>query len=430
MIRSLRLRLTLLYAALSALVLAAAFGAGGFFECRSLISADRAQLQAAADAVARHLRQENSLSDAWLARQEAAYSCRFYLEDGGAPLAHVQLSGAAAAMTKAALAAGEALAPGQGELFRFAGGDGRQYDCAALALVSADLRLPGATLYALRDAAVLQGRLVLTALRYTGLWLAGSALLAGAGALLARLALKPTEAALRAQKEFIAAASHELRSPLTVIKSSLQAARDTPERQEKLLAAAEREADRMGRLTDELLFLAGRDARALALAPESLAPDTFLLEVYEAFLAPMAQSGHPLRVTLPESPLPAVTADKERLFQLFSILLRNAAEYAPAGTEVELAVVPSGRGVIFSVRDHGPGVPAAERKRIFERFSRGQHSRAGKEHFGLGLSIASEIAAAHAARLWVEDATGGGAVFRLAFRAPGGPPKPPGAAPR
>ena len=71
------------------------------------------------------------------------------------------------------------------------------------------------------------------------------------------------------------------------------------------------------------------------------------------------------------------------------------------------------RGVLFSVRDHGPGVPEKDRQRIFRRFARGEECRTGKEHFGLGLSIARQIAALHGGRLWVEDAPGGGAAFCL-----------------
>ena len=78
-----------------------------------------------------------------------------------------------------------------------------------------------------------------------------------------------------------------------------------------------------------------------------------------------------------------------------------------------LSHISKGAGVIFSVRDHGPGVPEKDRQRIFRRFARGEECRTGKEHFGLGLSIARQIAALHGGRLWVEDAPGGGAVFFL-----------------
>ena len=181
----------------------------------------------------------------------------------------------------------------------------------------------------------------------------------------------------------------------------------------KLLGIAGAEVARLQRLTEELLFLAGQDAHILRLCPEELEPDTFLLEVWEAWRAPLRQSGHELTLELPDEPFSPIRADKARLEQLFTILLHNAMEYTPPGTAIELAAGRKGAGVIFSVRDHGPGVPEKDRQRIFRRFARGEECRTGKEHFGLGLSIARQIAALHGGRLWVEDAPGGGAVFFL-----------------
>lgn len=142
-------------------------------------------------------------------------------------------------------------------------------------------------------------------------------------------------------------------------------------------------------------------------------PDTLLLEVWEAWQAPVRESGRTLVADLPEEPLPSVQADPQRLEQLFGILLHNALDYTPEGGQIRLAVRAQGRAVRFSVRDQGPGVPDADKQRIFRRFARGESSRTGKEHFGLGLSIAHQIAVLHGGRLWVEDAPGKGAEFCL-----------------
>ena len=133
-------------------------------------------------------------------------------------------------------------------------------------------------------------------------------------------------------------------------------------------------------------------------ALEEVDTDTFLIELYGRF-APMARArGHALTLDLPDAPLPALYADAGRLEQLFAVLLNNAFEYAPAGTPVELkAEAPAGGGLRIDVTDHGPGVPDADKQRIFERFTRGDPSRTGKAHFGLGLAVAAEIAALHGA---------------------------------
>ena len=412
MIPALRRRLTGLYALLSALVLAAALAAGGMLEARALCRADEESLLQALETLAARVN-SGALADSWLAELEQTYDCRFYLEDNGVPLAYTRQNGTRDLVAGDLLARCAVLPAGQTGRFTFTGPDGRQYRCAALALVPANLRQPARPLLALRSAAPLRRQLAEVAVKYSLLWAGGVALLAAAGALLARIALKPTGEALRRQNEFVAAASHELRSPLTVIKSSLQAAADEPTRQDRLLAIARAETDRMQRLTEELLFLAGQDAHGLTPRPETLEPDTLLLEFWEAWQAPARQSGHPLTLNLPDDPLPALRADRQRLEQLLGILLHNALDYTPAGGGIELTACRRGKAVRFSVRDHGPGVPDRDKGRIFRRFARGESSRTGKEHFGLGLSIARQIALLHKGKLWVEDAPGGGAVFYL-----------------
>ena len=413
MMRSLRLRLTGLYALLSALVLAAALVAGALLEARDLRQAGDESLLDAAAAVAARLAGATTLADSWLAEQEQAYECLYYLEDNGVPLEHTEKNGSAALLTGEALDRCAALGAGQSAVFGFEAADGEVWRCAALALAPANLRHGPRLLLALRSTASLNAQLAGVAVKYALLWVGGTALLTAAGALLSHIALKPTAVALRQQNEFVAAASHELRAPLTVIKSSLQAAASEPARRDKLLTIAGAEVARLQRLTEELLFLAGQDAHILRLCPEELEPDTFLLEVWEAWRAPLRQSGRDLTLELPDEPFSPIRADKARLEQLFTILLHNAMEYTPPGTAIELAAERKGAGVIFSVRDHGPGVPEKDRQRIFRRFARGEECRTGKEHFGLGLSIARQIAALPGGRLWVEDAPGGGAVFFL-----------------
>lgn len=413
MMRSLRLRLTGLYALLSALVLAAALVAGALWEARDLRQAGDESLLDAASAVAARLAGATTLADSWLTEQEQAYDCVYYLEDNGVPLEHTEKNGSKALLTDEALDRCAGLGAGQSAVFDFETANGEIWRCAAVALAPANLRHGPRLLLAFRSTALLNAQLAGVAVKYALLWVGGTALLTAAGALLAHIALKPTAVALRQQNEFVAAASHELRAPLTVIKSSLQAAASEPARRDKLLAIAGAEVTRLQRLTEELLFLAGQDAHILRLCPEELEPDTFLLEVWEAWRAPLRQSGHELTLELPDEPFSPIRADKARLEQLFTILLHNAMEYTPPGTAIELAAERRGAGVLFSVRDHGPGVPEKDRQRIFRRFARGEECRTGKEHFGLGLSIARQIALLHGGKLWVEDAPGGGAVFLL-----------------
>ena len=254
--------------------------------------------------------------------------------------------------------------------------------------------------------------------QYAGLWALGAVVLALLCRWMVGRALRPTAQALQKQREFIAAAGHELRSPLTVLKASLQAAQapETAGQAPQFLHNAAAEADRLARLTDDLLILAGGDAGVWRTALAKLDADTFLIELYGRF-APVARAqGHTLTLSLPDAPLPALHADAQRLEQLFAVLLNNAFEYAPAGTPVELtARVTAQGGLCVAVADHGPGVPDADKRRIFDRFARGDPSRTDKAHFGLGLAVAAEIAALHGAGLQVQDTPGGGATFVVSW---------------
>lgn len=149
--------------------------------------------------------------------------------------------------------------------------------------------------------------------------------------------------------------------------------------------------------------------------------DTFLIELYERYTPVAAAQGRALTLELPEQPLPAIYADAQRLEQLFAVLLGNAFDHTPPGTPVELCAEMCRGGkreVRVLVIDHGPGVPQADKARIFDRFARGDGSRTDKTHLGLGLAVAAEIAALHGAALRVQDTPGGGATFALLWPLP------------
>ena len=426
---ALRRRLTLLFALLTAAVLAAALA----LTCRM------AQNEAAAgadlvyagivSAVEDAVTANGLLRDSWLAGQESAGRVVIYIEDNGLPLAFPGGWTPADGRDRlAALAKEQAAAAGlhadwaQRQRVEFAlVGDGLagSYHCTALVLPHA--RADGAAaVYLVRDTGALHARLQAMAWQYAGLWVLGAAVLAALCRWMVGLALRPTAQTLQKQREFIAAAGHELRSPLTVLKAALQAAQEpaTADRAAQFLHSAVAETDRLARLTDDLLILAGGDAGVLQTELACLDADTFLIELYDRY-APVARAqGHTLTLRLPDAPLPALHADAARLEQLFAVLLHNAFEYAPAGTPVEItAALPPRGGLCVAVADHGPGVPDADKARIFDRFARGDPSRTDKAHFGLGLAVAAEIAALHGATLRVTDTPGGGATFVVQWAA-------------
>ena len=427
MLDRLQRRLTVLFSLLTAAVLAAALA----LTCRMAQSEYRAGadllfaniVAAVEDAVT----QNGMVRDSWLARQEIAGRVVIYLEDNGQPLRFP--GGWTPADDRAQLvelARQQAAAAGldtgrmrrQRVSFDLAGQALRQsYACTALVLPHEQLGT-AAVLYVIRDMGQVRARLGRMVWQYAGLWALGAVVLTLLCRWMVGRALRPTAQALQKQREFIAAAGHELRSPLTVLKASLQAAQapETAGQAPQFLHSAAAEADRLARLTDDLLILAGGDAGVWRTALAKLDADTFLIELYGRF-APVARAqGHTLTLNLPDAPLPALHADAQRLEQLFAVLLNNAFEYAPAGTPVELtARVTAQGGLCVAVADHGPGVPDADKRRIFDRFARGDPSRTDKAHFGLGLAVAAEIAALHGAGLQVQDTPGGGATFVVSW---------------
>jgi len=219
----------------------------------------------------------------------------------------------------------------------------------------------------------------------------------------------------RLRRALVGAVSHDLRTPLATIKlasSSLlgaPAALDAPAAQE-LLGLIDAQADRLDRLVANLLDMTRIQAGAYRVdrSPVALAQ---LVEDAVASLRPTTAS-EAVRVRLP-SDLPPVEADAALVRQVLVNLVENALRHSPDGVPVEIAAVVDRTGeVVCTVDDAGPGVPPADRERIFQMFDR----REAGGRAGLGLAIAKAFVEAHGQRLWVEDAPGGGA--RFAFSLP------------
>jgi two-component system, OmpR family, sensor kinase len=194
--------------------------------------------------------------------------------------------------------------------------------------------------------------------------------------------------ALIAQREFVANASHQLRTPLTGLRLRLEAAElksGDPEVKREL-AAAERETARLADLLGQLLSLArepdARTREALSLADEAEAA----LHRWEA---PARSSGHELALVGDDGS--TVESSRADVAAILDNLIENALNYSPAGTTVTIEVGGDAQWARLAVCDEGPGVDAAERERLFDRFYRGSGSR-GTEGTGLGLAVVEALA--------------------------------------
>ncbi len=251
-------------------------------------------------------------------------------------------------------------------------------------------------------------------------YIASLLLLSVVGVRLIDRALLPAVESRKRQTRFVAAASHELRSPLSVIAANAATIAARTDAAEQAAAAIEGECARMSRLIGDMLLLASTDAKDWPVKLAAVEADTVLLNVYERYAPLAAARGCALKLFLPEAPLPRVAADAERLGEVLSILLDNALAYGVSEESrvLELAARPRARGVSLTVTDHGKGLTDAQKAQVFERFYRGDASRKEKQHFGLGLSIAQELIRLQNGRLTAEDTPGGGCTFRVTLFSP------------
>lgn len=229
-----------------------------------------------------------------------------------------------------------------------------------------------------------------------------------------RKMIRPLEKSRKEQNAFIAAASHELRSPLTVIQTSLSAiSYAEPEQTEHFISISLDECKRMSRLIQDMLSLSRSDNHTWILDCTSCEMDTLLLDVYEKYEQTARQKKKQLLIELPEDSLPVCFCDSLKISQALAILIDNALTYVPEGGVIRLSARQETSSVALFVSDNGPGIPDSEKDSVFQRFYRSDTSRNDKQHFGLGLCIAKEIALLHHGTLTILDTPGGGATFKL-----------------
>ncbi|MGI5454559.1 sensor histidine kinase [Streptomyces sp. CA-249302] len=215
-------------------------------------------------------------------------------------------------------------------------------------------------------------------------------------------ALRRVARAEAAQRRFVSDASHELRSPVATVRQHAEVALAHPERAGTLASTVREEAVRMQRLVDDLLLLARADEGAPPAARHPVDLDDLVLAEAGRLRATTG-----LRVDTTGVGAARVTGDEGALRRLVRNLGENAARYAHARVAFTLTGAGEGR-VRLVVEDDGPGIPPADRRRVFERFVRLDESRSREAGgAGLGLAIVAEVAAAHGGGVRVEDVPSG-----------------------
>lgn len=225
------------------------------------------------------------------------------------------------------------------------------------------------------------------------------------------------EASFAALRRFTADASHELKTPLAVLRADVERAMSVTTRKDERLVALEEalhETTRMADLVESLLTLARADEGRFDLYRERVDLSALTLEVYETAL--ILGEGAGVAVNLPFTADVTVAGDRTRLRQLFLNLVTNAIKYTPRGGRVDIGLGRHPDNVTFAVRDTGLGIAAADLPHVFERFWRADRARsrtAERGGFGLGLAISQWIAQAHGGTLTVQSRLGKGSLFTL-----------------
>ena len=223
----------------------------------------------------------------------------------------------------------------------------------------------------------------------------------------------------RLKDEFVATASHELRTPLTSLTGYLEMSLDpaegplTPTR-EGHLKIAQRNANRLTSVVDQLLFLARADSHPLELDRQPVDVTEVLNEAAET--ARPAACAKNIALFIGDEPSLRALADRPQLVRIVDNLVTNAIKFTPNGGTVELAARSEGATAVLEVKDTGAGIPAAEQPDLFKRFFRGTNAiRTAIPGSGLGLAISQVIAEAHGGTIEVESSPGAGSTFRLAL---------------
>lgn len=236
------------------------------------------------------------------------------------------------------------------------------------------------------------------------------------------------DAVLRQLRQFVTDASHEIRTPIAILRGEtelLLSGSMNGEEMDKALGGMDQELRRLTRIVEGLLTLSMADAGQLRLAWEPL----FLNEQLEeacGFVTLRAQAKR-IRIERNLSTEVRFTGDEAILHELFVIFLDNAIKYSPPGSAVQVSLEAAVEGVQVHFDDEGPGVAAGERQHIFERFYRSPATRGKSESgSGLGLAIADAIASAHGGSIACARRSGGGSRFTVTLPQRAETPAPSG----
>ncbi|WP_374030034.1 sensor histidine kinase [Bdellovibrio bacteriovorus] len=226
--------------------------------------------------------------------------------------------------------------------------------------------------------------------------------------------------AFLSQERFVADASHQLLTPLTIMRGELELLKKTEKKDiDQFIKSALQEVDNLSSIVQEMLLLARVDAGIGALNLQDLALDELVFEAVSRCEKLANSKNIKLKLNINNETADdrkIIRGDNDLLLNLMVIVIENAIKYSPNGEVVSLTLNYKDEVSLFIVDDNGPGIPEEQLPLIFERFSRGSNVGVRVKGFGLGLAIAQKIAILHNAKLSAQNHSGHGARFSFEIK--------------
>jgi|GEM_PF-5061784 len=235
-----------------------------------------------------------------------------------------------------------------------------------------------------------------------------------------KTALTPLEETLLRQNEFISSVSHEFRNPLAVIQNSTSLVKSVHGEElgkhVKYLDNITDECTRLSKLLDTMLSYISFNQKTIDIHKDLIKFEDFLIDIYPFLTEKCRTKEIQLDINLPEDySLPEVEMNKSQMTELFANLVDNAVSFSAEKSKVIINTYIDKKGMYVEVMDNGTGICKSDKELAFEAFYCGDKSRTDKEHFGLGLAVAKDIANNHHAKIKLLDAPGGGCLIQIIF---------------
>lgn len=224
--------------------------------------------------------------------------------------------------------------------------------------------------------------------------------------------IQPIQEAHEQQNQFVSAASHDLRTPLQVMRVNAEALKLNPPDKDRFIDRILKELTHVGELSEDLLTLTtAPDNSTIQGNPVEISD--LVNNAVDYYKGAAAQKGITLSASFLSESLPLIEGNEAMLQRALNILVDNAVCYTPAGGHIMVEALLQSRNIIIAVQDDGPGVAPEHQSRVFDRFYRADKSRTDRAHSGLGLSIAKKVIDDHGGELMYKAAKPHGSIFTI-----------------